>query len=201
MTRAAIAVGLLVLPLSVAQQILPIYPPRERFPMREVIKENDRVTVSLDSNELTIRGKANFVDPVKIRLGSIGHTKGGVSFELQRQDGVWEEIVTLTVRQDERERSDPFKRTGELEITVRHDQPGVPDDQQFIKVALFRWDGIRLFVPIMGMGAGTGVSRHIALRSLANGRLVCAENAGQEPLIANRDVRDIWETFEVVDVP
>lgn len=38
----------------------------------------------------------------------------------------------------------------------------------------------------------------IALRSMANGRLVCAENAGKQPLIANRDAVGEWETFEVV---
>lgn len=38
----------------------------------------------------------------------------------------------------------------------------------------------------------------IALRSMANGRLVCAEDAGKQPLIANRDQPGPWETFEVI---
>ncbi len=35
----------------------------------------------------------------------------------------------------------------------------------------------------------------VALRSLANGKYVCAENAGGSPLIANRDKVGPWELF------
>jgi hypothetical protein len=38
----------------------------------------------------------------------------------------------------------------------------------------------------------------IALRSMANGKIVCAENNGAQPLIANRDHPGPWETFEVI---
>lgn len=38
----------------------------------------------------------------------------------------------------------------------------------------------------------------IALRSMANGKLVCAEGMGAQPLIANRDHPGSWETFEVI---
>lgn len=38
----------------------------------------------------------------------------------------------------------------------------------------------------------------IALRSMANGKFVCAENDGDSPLIANRDWAREWETFEVI---
>lgn len=38
----------------------------------------------------------------------------------------------------------------------------------------------------------------IALRSMANGKLVCAEDNGKQPLIANRDNPGAWETFEVI---
>ena len=139
-------------PLQAEQRATPILPPEPPPMSDETIKENERVTVSLKSNEVTIRGNGSFVDPVKVRLGSVWHTKGVISFELQRRDGEWEEIATVTVRQDERERHDPYTRTGELEIAIRHDQPGVQDDPQFIPVALFRWDGIRLFVPLFGVG-------------------------------------------------
>lgn len=40
----------------------------------------------------------------------------------------------------------------------------------------------------------------IALRSLANHRLVCAEGAGAQPLIANRDEIGQWEMFEQIEV-
>lgn len=140
---------LLAVTLFAIQRVDPILPP---MPDDALIKENDRVAVRLQSNEVTVRGKAGFVDPVKVRLGSPGHTKGVISFEMQRADGVWEEVVLLTARQDERERADPYNRTGELEIAIRHDDPG-PDDPQFKKIALFRWDGITLFVPLAGIGA------------------------------------------------
>ncbi len=40
----------------------------------------------------------------------------------------------------------------------------------------------------------------IALRSMANGRIVCAEDSGKQPLVANRDGVGLWETFEVIVV-
>lgn len=40
----------------------------------------------------------------------------------------------------------------------------------------------------------------IALRSLANGRIVCAEAGGDQPLIANRDGVGPWETFELIEL-
>jgi hypothetical protein len=40
----------------------------------------------------------------------------------------------------------------------------------------------------------------VALRSRANGRLVCAENAGAAGLIANRDAIGLWERFDRVDL-
>lgn len=38
----------------------------------------------------------------------------------------------------------------------------------------------------------------VALRSMANGKFVCAENAGALPLIASKDVAAEWETFDVI---
>lgn len=38
----------------------------------------------------------------------------------------------------------------------------------------------------------------VSFRSLANGKLVCAENAGASPLISNRDAVGPWEQFEMV---
>ena len=39
----------------------------------------------------------------------------------------------------------------------------------------------------------------VALRAQVNGRMVCAENAGQASLIANRDWIAQWETFDLID--
>lgn len=40
----------------------------------------------------------------------------------------------------------------------------------------------------------------IALKSMANGKFVCAENAGAKSLIANRDAVAEWETFDLIDL-
>ncbi len=41
----------------------------------------------------------------------------------------------------------------------------------------------------------------IGLRAHANGQVVTAESAGAQPVIANRVVVDVWETFDFVDNP
>jgi hypothetical protein len=38
-----------------------------------------------------------------------------------------------------------------------------------------------------------------AMRAVANGKYVCAENAGAAPLIANRDAIGLWEQFNLID--
>ena len=43
-----------------------------------------------------------------------------------------------------------------------------------------------------------GTTNPIALQAAVNGKYVCAENAGQSPLIANRDVALGWETFKLI---
>jgi hypothetical protein len=43
-------------------------------------------------------------------------------------------------------------------------------------------------------------TRRIALRSLANGKIVCAENGGEQALIANRTEIGAWETFELIEL-
>jgi hypothetical protein len=45
-----------------------------------------------------------------------------------------------------------------------------------------------------------GTTLRCALRARANGKLVCAEDAGARPLVANRDRVGPWETFEVTVV-
>lgn len=125
--------------------------------MSNVIAENDQVAMRLEKNEITVRGKRNesdlFRDPVKIRIGSIAESpiKGTYVYESQRQDGGWEEIAYVKGAQDERHRADPFNLTGEMELFVRHHQPGISDDQQFVRVARFRWDGIKFYVPVSGL--------------------------------------------------
>jgi Holliday junction resolvase len=45
---------------------------------------------------------------------------------------------------------------------------------------------------------GTG---NIALRAHANNLVVCADNAGTSPLIANRTTAGAWETFQLLHNP
>ncbi len=47
--------------------------------------------------------------------------------------------------------------------------------------------------------AGGGTTTVISLRAHANNKYVCAENAGAQPLIANRTAIGAWETFDLLD--
>jgi hypothetical protein len=46
---------------------------------------------------------------------------------------------------------------------------------------------------------GTAATGAISLRAHANDRYVCADNAGAQPLIANRTAIGSWETFDLLD--
>jgi hypothetical protein len=50
-----------------------------------------------------------------------------------------------------------------------------------------------------GGGGGTGTGTVISLRARANNKYVTADNAGADPLIANRDAIGAWEQFDVID--
>ncbi|MGD0952149.1 MAG: matrixin family metalloprotease [Methanotrichaceae archaeon] len=49
-------------------------------------------------------------------------------------------------------------------------------------------------------GREYSIAGNVALQADANGKYVCAENAGQSPLIANRDWTQQWETFGLIDL-
>jgi len=49
--------------------------------------------------------------------------------------------------------------------------------------------------------AGGGTTTVISLRAHANNKYVCAENAGAQPLIANRTAVLLWETFQLIHNP
>lgn len=53
------------------------------------------------------------------------------------------------------------------------------------------------YQPELPPGCEGGIRVKAALRAVANGRLVCADNAGTLPLVANRDRVGTWETFEI----
>ncbi len=48
--------------------------------------------------------------------------------------------------------------------------------------------------------AGVATGQRVALRARANGRYVCADNAGATPLIANRTGIGTWEQFTMLDL-
>ncbi|MFC5532596.1 discoidin domain-containing protein [Cohnella yongneupensis] len=50
-----------------------------------------------------------------------------------------------------------------------------------------------------GGGTGAPVGQTISMRATVNGKLVCADNGGADPLIANRDSAGPWEQFAVED--
>ncbi|MFG2042948.1 hypothetical protein [Dactylosporangium sp. NPDC048998] len=52
---------------------------------------------------------------------------------------------------------------------------------------------------VSGQSGPTNPQSSISLRSHANSRYVCADNAGSQPLIANRTAIGPWETFDVLD--
>jgi hypothetical protein len=51
----------------------------------------------------------------------------------------------------------------------------------------------------IGLDRGQGATSVISLRAHANGRYVTAENAGAQPLIANRTAIGPWEQFDQLD--
>ncbi|HZG86841.1 glycoside hydrolase family 30 beta sandwich domain-containing protein [Paenibacillus sp.] len=59
-------------------------------------------------------------------------------------------------------------------------------------VATFKWAR-------SGSSAGAPIGATIAVKSMANGQFVAAENAGADALIANRNAVGTWEKFQVVD--
>jgi alpha-D-xyloside xylohydrolase len=48
--------------------------------------------------------------------------------------------------------------------------------------------------------ANAATTRTVSLRAHANGQYVCADNAGAQPLIANRTAVGAWEQFDLIDM-
>ena len=103
--------------------------------------------IILGGNELHVVSTVD--DPPQLFLatkaGSL--SKGGITFGQARPDGMIDGLVLIQGKQDERYRADPNNLTGELTVHVRHWQPGVPDDAQFVKVLELRHDSVWIKVP------------------------------------------------------
>lgn len=147
---------------------------------------------SYDDNEIAI--VSTIPDPPKVRLAvqaeRVESNLGAVSFNLRRPDGRHEEYGLVMGRLT------PDRQEGAVYVALR------PRGQQECREVLYLDPGAAIFrVPVSAPNVGMpapGLPRRIALRAVANGRLVCAEDAGRQSLIANRDLVGPWETFEVI---
>lgn len=149
---------------------------------------------TFDDNEIEI--VSTIPDPPKVRLavqaGKVESNLGAVSANIRREDGRHEEyglaMFRLTADRQEGAAYLALRRRGHASVSeMFYIDPGA---------AIFR---VPVVAPNLGRSSMAGT--RIALRSLSNGRIVCAEMAGESALIANRDVAGPWETFEVIEVP
>ncbi|WP_202887222.1 glycosyl hydrolase family 95 catalytic domain-containing protein [Cohnella zeiphila] len=60
-------------------------------------------------------------------------------------------------------------------------------------------DAFKVYASSVGSGGGAPIGSTISLKAAANGMYVCADNAGADPLIANRTAAGPWEQFIVTD--
>ena len=191
--RVALAVGLLLLaPLQAAQRVRPILPPGEDTMSTAPIAETTNGRYELRSNEATLVDKTG-ADPVA--WNGISNNKLIVkwSVNIPGPNGKIE-LGYILGKRDERP---GHEDSAEFEFWFK--QPGAPTiDRAYEKTLGIRHDGMVIY---KGSVTTTPLPRRIALRSLSNGRLVCAESNGDAPLIANRDQVGPWETFEVIEVP
>jgi len=146
---------------------------------------------TIGDNEIEI--VSTMPDPPKVRLAvdaaSIESNLGAVSFNARRPDGTHDEIAYVMGRMA------PNRESGALYVALRP-APGMP-----CREVLYMDNGaIVSHVPIYApnLGPASSYPRKIALRAMANNKLVCAENAGNNSLIANRYDVGPWETFEVI---
>lgn len=142
---------------------------------------------SFDANEVAII--SDIADPSKLRLAIpedlVESNLGAVSCNTRRVDGEQDERVTFGARS---------LGDGRWAFFVSVQYPG---EQQVREVLLATSDGLYANVPIKGE---VRLPKTIALRARANGKLVCAEGDGSQPLIANRDSVGEWEMFDVIVV-
>ena len=134
-----------------------------------------------------IKHASDIADPAKYRfsipedlLGPGSTNLGMVSCNTERPDGELDEHVTFGARQLSDGRWAFF-------VSVRY-----PNEAEVKEVLLATSDGFYTNVPVKA------IPKTIALRARANGKLVCADGAGSQPLIANRNFIGEWEMFDVI---
>lgn len=158
----------------------------------KILEQNVRGRTSVEGNELNQDSLID--DAAAVRIG--GPNGGKLSFDVKNPESSGRrEIVLFTAGE-----SDAYGAEFKI-IILRKGGSTVDGDQVTVMEATAQ--GIEFRVPVKGLAFAGGLQpgMKIALRSLANGRLVCAENAQGRPLLANRDEVGPWETFEVITVP
>mgnify|MGYP001572510780 FL=1 len=99
--------------------------------------------VVFEGNEIHVTSTID--DPPQLFLASPrGISLGGVTFGRTRPDGKIDGMVLIQGKQDERVRHDPNNLTAECTVHLRHWQPGMGDDQQFVPIIEVRYDGVRI---------------------------------------------------------
>lgn len=111
----------------------------------------DRYDFELGYGKVTFIGNEIHVtstidDPPQLFLASPkgSLSLGGVTFGRARADGKIDGMVLIQGKQDERFRNNPDNLTAEVTVHIRHWQPGVGDDKQFVPVVEARFDGVRI---------------------------------------------------------
>lgn len=162
-------------------------------------------------------GTPTIDDPNKLRFGAFepadGRDKfyiGCISFDVLRlKDGQLHrtEVGLLKFANDETRDGDgkPMPMV-ELFLTRNtHDST----DEAMQRVLTISRDACIVHVPMVAnsipltqvtLPPPAQLPKRIALRSMANGKIVCAEWAGAGSLIANRETAGPWETFEVIEL-
>ena len=163
-----------------------------------IIAETPWAIVEFVNDELLTTQKNGVVDCPKIRfMTEESHSIGAFSWDVKMPSGERRELANIKGARESAEGGSPI--AGHLRIQL-NDGEGGGDIHMARVVDLFH-DHIRSYVPIYAPNLGDAqFPSAIALRARANGKLVCAEGDGSQPLIANRDAVGEWETFEVIAI-
>ena len=163
---------------------------------KETIADSPYGVLEYENGELQNDTKVD--DPTAYTVGSRQRSIGMFRADHVRDDGGRESLVTDLYKRDERHYASGDPLVGEFTRHLR--APGQRDASTLIETV--RFDGVTYHVPIIAAAgiSGAAVPKKIALRAVANGLLVCAQEAGSQPLIANRTAVGPWETFEVVQI-
>lgn len=163
-----------------------------------VIAETPWAVIELVNDELLITQKNDIVDCPKVRfMTEESHSIGAFSWDVKMPNGERRELVNIKGARASAEGGSPI--AGHIRIGINDGTGG--GDANMAKVMDLFHDRIFSYVPIFAPNFGGGQPpKAIALRARANGKLVCAENDGSQPLIANRDAVGEWETFDVIVV-